>query len=140
MSYTDRNEETYAITRTDGLEFIKTFRIGTLKQFRTGSVLFRQGEPASRAFIVKKGAIKVFSLSEGGKIHTYNIFGAGHLVGHDACLMGGQHISTAECMCSTEASIIDLAEFKHLVETNSEFSKLVMQEMAQATQDLTLKI
>jgi trimethylamine corrinoid protein len=82
----------------------------------------------------------MFSLSEGGKLHTYTVFGVGRLVGIDSCLVGGQHVSTAECMCNTDAYTIDLAEFEHLVETNSAFSKAVMKDMAQETQDLTIKI
>ena len=46
-----------------------------------GSILYWQGDPVERLFVIQKGAVKISSVSSAGKIYSLGILGAGHLLG-----------------------------------------------------------
>jgi methanogenic corrinoid protein MtbC1 len=122
------------------IEFLRAAQTGAPKQFRPGAVLFRQGDPSRKIFAIIRGAVKLSSLSEVGKVHTLIILGPGQLVGLDDCLNAGRYASTAEAIGGVEAYSIDRDEFERLFETNPAFSKAVLREMAHEQHNLATKI
>jgi methylmalonyl-CoA mutase cobalamin-binding domain/chain len=122
------------------LGLVEAYQIGRLKRYKKGEVLYWQGGPAECVFVVKRGKVKVFSISREGKAHTYDILGAGRLVGATAYLLGGEHESMAEALEDTEAYVIPLAEFEHVMASNFIFSVAVMRELAQTARLLAYEV
>ena len=108
------------------LDLVEENGIGMLVQYNKGEVLFFQGDLADCAFVVRKGDIKLYCVSLDGKAHTYEILGAGRLVGATAHLHGGQHESTAEPLEDADVYVIPRAEFTHLLSSDPRFSMAVM--------------
>lgn len=127
-------------TGTGILRLVEDSHIGRLKRCKKGDVLCWQGEPAESVFVVKSGKIKIFPVSPKGKAHTYDIVGAGRLVGASALLLGGEYHLMAEASGDAEVYVIPQAEFEDLLVLNPLFSMAVMRELAQMVQLLTCQL
>ncbi len=130
----------YRPVGSDILELVESYHIGKLKRYKKGSVLYWQGDPVEHVFVVKKGAIKVFSISREGKAYTYDILGVGRLVGAMAYLLGEEHEAMAEALEDTDVLVIPPAEFERLLVSVPFFSVVVMRELAQAVRSLSGKM
>ena len=59
----------------------------TLSEYRTGKVIFSQGEPADAVFYVQKGQVKITVVSEQGKEAIVAVLGPDEFCG-EGCLTG----------------------------------------------------
>lgn len=125
---------------SDILELVESYHIGKLKRYKKGNVLYWQGDPVEHIFVVKKGAIKVFSISREGKAYTYDILGVGHLVGAMAYLLGAEHEAMAQALEDTDMLVIPPAEFERLLVSAPFFSVAVMRELAHGVRSLSGKM
>jgi len=121
------------------LELVEVHHIGRLKRYKKGKMLYWQGDPAECVFVVRRGKVKVFSISLEGKTYIYDIPGAGCLVGATALLLGGEYESMAKAMEDTDTYVIPRAEFEHLLVSSSPFSMAVMRALAYTVRLLTRK-
>ena len=101
-----------------------------VRQYKRGNVLYWQGDPVENLFVVQKGAVKISSISSSGKIYSHGILGAGHLLGATDYFLDSIHETTAEVIDKTSLVVIPLSEFQSLIERDSDFSAIVMRELA----------
>jgi len=127
-------------TRSGILELLEASHTGRLRRYKKGEVLCWQGEPAESVFVVKSGKVRLFPVSPKGKAHTYDIVGAGRLVGASAPLLGGEYHLMAEAFGDVEVYVIPQTEFEHLLVNNPLFSMAVVRELAQMVQLLTCQL
>ena len=100
------------------------------KQYPRGAVLYWQGDPVDRVYIILEGAVKISSISPEGRIFSFGIFGAGHLIGAQSYLLDGFHGDIAEVVEAAEILTLPLDEFDHALISTQEFSSAVMKELA----------
>lgn len=122
------------------LELVEAHHIGKLRRYEEGEVLYWQGAPADCVFVMRRGKVKVYCISLEGKAHTYEILGAGRLIGATALLLGGVHESMAEALGDTHVYVIPSADFEYLLTSDSCFSVAVMMELAQAVRSLASEV
>jgi len=122
------------------LELIESHHIGTLQHYKKGRILYWQGDPVEQVFVIKKGAVKVFSLSREGKAYTYTILGVGGMIGATAYLLGKEHESIAEAMEDTYVIALPPREFEHLLTSDPRFSATVTRQLAQNLHSLSGKV
>lgn len=112
------------------LPLIENHKIGRLKRYKKGDVLFLEGEPVKCSFVIKKGKVKIFCVSPEGRYYTYGIVGVGQIVGMNDTLLGGAYEATAEVRETTEAYLISHAELERLLEINSSILTALLKEQA----------
>jgi len=122
--------KTPACSGADLLELVEVHRVGQLKRYSSGTLLFWQGDPVECLFLVKTGKAKTFSLSPAGKVHTYGIWGPGCLLGITAFLLGEGHKSMADVVEDADVWVIPLLEFERLLSSDPRFSLAVLREQA----------
>ena len=96
----------------DALEAFDSIKLQT-RQPR-GTVLFREGSPARRIFVLCDGRAKLSVCSESGKHLTLRIAGSGEVLGLSAALCGGAHEVTAETLDNARVAVVrrrDLLRF-----------------------------
>jgi len=120
-------------TESTLLNLTQKYWPGQIRHYKKGNILYWQGDPVDSIYVVQKGAVKISTLSADGKVYTHDILGAGHLLGSADFFLSGMHESTAETMNSASMVFIHPDEFQQVITTNSHFSALVMQELAQKT-------
>jgi len=126
------------------LSLLEAYGVSKLNRYRKGSVLYRQGDPARFLFVVKRGKVKVSSISLDGGKKTYAILGEGHIVGDVAFLLGDEYESLSEALVDTDAYVITRAEFEHFLAHSPPFCRAVIHDLgdkvrllARQVQDLT---
>jgi CRP/FNR family transcriptional regulator, cyclic AMP receptor protein len=76
---------------------------GRLHRFRTGTVIFAQGDPADEVFCILSGRIEVTSVTADGGMQLLAVLAPGDLLGELAILGGMPRSGTAECVDDTAA-------------------------------------
>ncbi|NOY53428.1 MAG: Crp/Fnr family transcriptional regulator [Deltaproteobacteria bacterium] len=77
------------------------------KQTRKGEILFHEGEPGRRLYLIRMGQVKVFKLSEGGKEKILRVFGPGDFFAELPLLDGGNYPASAEALSA--ATLLSLS-------------------------------
>lgn len=122
---------------SDILELLAAHGVGQERVYPMGRVLYWQGDPVESILVVKRGAIKVSTLSHNGEIHTYAIVGPGRLLGANAYLLGSDHESVAETLEESELLLIPPGEFERALSQDQALSIAVMRELARVAHSLT---
>ena len=123
-------------TESNIIQLLEPHGIGQVQTYPLGSVLYWQGDPVDYVFLVKRGAIKISSLSRDGEVHTDGIVGAGHLLGASAYLLGSEHDSTAETLEESELLLVAAQEFERALTDDPRLSAAVMRELARAARSM----
>ncbi|MFC3559926.1 Crp/Fnr family transcriptional regulator [Pedobacter jamesrossensis] len=102
----------------------------TLKSFPAGYRFIEQGEKIRNIYILKEGISKCFISEENGKDFIIEFLGSGEVLGELEAL------KKISCLCNVEAisnviayAIPDHFFFK-LIEENTEFTKILLQELS----------
>ena len=78
----------------------------SLKPFPPRAVLFRQGEPADRIFILGRGKVKLSMQSDSGVRLPLWIANPGEILGLSACVAGGCYEGTAETTEDADVAVV----------------------------------
>ena len=121
------------------LDLLETSGTGRVRRYKSGEMLFWQGDPVENVFVVKKGALKAYAFSSEGKAYIYGILGPGEMAGAVAYLLGRDHEEIAQALGDTEVIALPPRDFESLLSHNSRFSMLVMKMLAQETSSMENK-
>lgn len=89
----------------DADTFLATANHGrTLNEYRTGHVVFAQGDTADSVFYIVRGKIKIAVTSEQGREAVVGLLGEGDFFG-EGCLIG-QPLRLATAAAMTQATVV----------------------------------
>ncbi len=123
----------------DLLKMLEEEHIGQVRKMLRGRMLYWQGDPVESIYVIRKGAIKIFSTSQDGKTYTYGVIGGGEMAGVTSCLLGKNHEYLAEVIEDAEVIAIQTDEFERLLAGNPRFSLLVIKKLAEGMSSLASK-
>ena len=114
--------EKYELTREQYETFRECF---SLKQFRAGDVVLREGEPAETFYFIRSGELTASRLSSARQEKVLKVLGPGELFGEVGLLQDVPRIATITAI--TDAQIYELgkADFFELLKSNPAFSVLL---------------
>jgi len=93
----------------DGKALLEALPEGrTLREYRRGTAIFGQGDPADAVFFVQRGKVKLTVLSRQGKQAVIALLGPGEFFGEGG--LAGQPVRMATAVALTDCSIIRLAK------------------------------
>lgn len=124
-------------TSTLLLSLIEARRIASTRRYPEGSILFWPGDPVLSIYVVRRGAVRISSISEMGKVCTFGIAGPGRLLGADVYLLGSPHEYIAEAIEESEVYVIAPEVFEEALSKDQQFAGAVMRELAQAVHRLS---
>lgn len=101
-----------------------------IQNFKRGKVIFIQGDEAERFYLIRKGWVKLFRETRDGAQAIIDVVPAGRLFGEKAVLENDHHSCTAEVVEDAEIVSYSLADLKKELETDSDLTKSMLQEMA----------
>jgi CRP-like cAMP-binding protein len=85
---------------------------GRMRRYRTGAVLFREGDPGDALHIVVEGAVRVSVLSAAGSEATVAVLGPGEFVGDLALLDGRPRSASAIMLQPTTTLAVTREDFR----------------------------
>ncbi len=116
--------------------------------YKKGEMIYQAGERSDSLFIVNKGRIRIYRLSESGKEQLVRILNPGDFTGELALFNEGVHESYAEAMLETQVCVIKRSDLQKLLlkyptislKILSEFSNRLDQSEKQTTSFATEKV
>lgn len=116
--------------------------------FKKGEIIYRDGEESDSLYIVHKGKIKMYRLSESGKEQLLRILNPGEFTGELALFKESTHEAYAEAMVETTVCMIQRTDLQELMlrypsislKILSEFSHRLEQSEKQTTMFATEKV
>ena len=83
-------------------------------EFRSGDLLFRQGDEADKVFLVRRGLVEIFA-EKSGRRRRLNLRGRGEIIGEMALLDGLGRSASAVARTHVEARTLDREVFDRLL-------------------------
>jgi CRP/FNR family transcriptional regulator, cyclic AMP receptor protein len=100
-------------------------------EYRAGTFLVRQGEPAAHVFVLTKGEVAIVSPARGGAEQVLGIVGKGDLLGELALLTNGRRTAGARATSDTVAWAISRDAFWAFLEETPSGSSALLRQVAE---------
>ena len=97
----------------------------TVSDYRSGQVIYAQGDSGEAVFYIQKGRVKLTAVSKFGKKAVTGVLGAGSFLG-EACLRGQPHAVTATVMVKSSIMRLDKSSVRRLLRKDLAFSELFL--------------
>jgi CRP-like cAMP-binding protein len=104
---------------------------------RPGSMLFRQGEPATSFFIIVEGWIKLYRVTPAGDEAVLNVFAKGQSFAEAVTLTSGRYPATASAVASTRVIMIPA---DHVIDCIRKMPEVAIAMIASTSQHLHLMV
>lgn len=95
-----------------------------------GDLLYRQGDQPNGVFSLVDGLVGLRKVSSDGRESLIGLRHPGQLFGIRAMLTNDDYLASAEVLKPSTVCFIDAAEWRSALRSNSEFSRLVMLQLA----------
>ena len=92
------------------------------RRYDDGTLLFQKGDPGNSLFVIQKGSIKVFALSDSGREILLNVMAEGEVFGEIALLDGRPRTADAETIGATRLLEIQRRDVLPLVQERPELA------------------
>lgn len=99
-----------------------------LSDYRSGEVLYRQGDTGETVFYIQKGRVKLTVVSKFGKQAVMGALGADSFLG-EGCLRGRPHAVTATVMIKSSIMRLDKSTVTRLLGKDLAFSELFLDHL-----------
>lgn len=90
-------------------------------------VIFSEGEPADRLYVIQSGMVKLGHKTLDGKENLLSIMGPSEIFGELSILDPGPRTSTATAITDVRAIVIDRPAVQHLLRTRPEIAEQLLQ-------------
>ncbi len=97
-------------------------------EFEDGTLLFRQGDPPSHVYIVRKGRVRIFAAHD-GREETYTTLTVGGIFGEIGVLKGSARTASAVADGPVEVIEMEGEAFRELTEDCPNIARIVLQTM-----------
>ncbi len=98
--------------------------------YKKGEILYREGDKSDFLYIVRKGKIRIYRLSESGKEQLLRILNPGDFTGELALFRESIHESYAEAMCDTDVCLISRDDLQELLIKYPSISLKILSEFS----------
>ena len=99
------------------------------REYQAGEVLFREGEPGDRMFVIQAGAVKI-TKSMAGDQKVLAVLGPGEFLGEMAILNGKPRTATATVVEPVRCLLIDARTLEAMVSKNAEIALRLIKKLA----------
>lgn len=103
--------------------------------YQAGEVIFRQGDPGDRVYLIRRGLIEIYADS-GGKRRRLNLRGRGEVIGEMAVLDGLGRSATAVALTEVQAHTLETSEFETLLTERPALIRGLTRQLSQRMRDL----
>src|SRR5690348_2942889 len=106
------------------------------RHYERGDLILLEGDMGGALHYVRRGLVKVFKTSAGGKEQVLRLIAAGHTFNDVPALDGGPNPASAAAMEPSIVYVIHRAELRQLISTRPEVAAAVVQTLAGALRHL----
>ncbi len=101
------------------------------KSFNKGEILFSEGKPCERVFIVQSGRVKLFRTASSGREQTLETLGPGETCACNPGSLNWSCMTTAQALDSCKVWYLSREDYVRMVQSNSRLSHTLNQIFAE---------
>jgi CRP/FNR family transcriptional regulator, cyclic AMP receptor protein len=105
------------------------YAVGPTVRFGPGQTLFSEGDRSDHVLIIRRGRVKISSVSSDGYEAVLAVRSAGDVVGEFAALDGGDRSASVSTMDAVEAVLIDGERFRGFLRTHPDLALILFGEV-----------
>jgi len=109
------------LPRGEFITRLLTAGVGQTVQYQAGQYLYNQGDVDQRFYVLVRGKVHVSNLNADGHESTFNIMGAGSVIGEAAALTGLPRYSAARVLEPSELIQLHVAQLEDYIRQNPRF-------------------
>jgi CRP/FNR family cyclic AMP-dependent transcriptional regulator len=113
--------------------------LGTVRAFERGQTLFHENQLPDRVLIVRRGVIKVTSMTSAGREVVLAFRGAGEILGELAALDGEPRSATVRAVEAGEALSLSAEAFRGFLEARPSVAIVLLQMLGRRLRDADAK-
>ncbi len=102
----------------------------TVKQYKKGEVIFREGSSPSGIFYILAGKAKKYKLDKDGKEHIIYVVNTGELLGYHALLGEDRYPDSASTLEESKIAFIPKEDFLHALNHSEILSKRLLKTLS----------
>lgn len=112
-----------------------------IKKYKEGETIYEFGEKPKGLYFIKRGQIKILNQGLNGDAPSLTrIAMANEFIGFVSLIRGGEYKSSAVAVSDTEVQLIPRQVFLNLIQTDIEFTRLVIEVLCELLYDSEQKI
>lgn len=111
--------------------------IGIRRPYKKGAVLFLDGEDAGEVLLIRSGQIKLTIGSVDGREIMIGLRGPGEIIGEMSLIDLSPRSASAFALSPVEVLVLPVKAFLHLVDSDSAFTRALLDEMCRKLRDST---
>ncbi len=112
-------------------------RVGILRRFVKGGIVYAPDEPASELYVIKEGRVALNLLSSEGRTLTVRVVSVGDVFGHAALLSDGAYDSFAQVLRPTTVAAIRRDELEGLMTHRPALALALMDDLGRHSRALS---
>ncbi|MBE2200307.1 MAG: cyclic nucleotide-binding domain-containing protein [Anaerolinea sp.] len=105
------------------------------EQYTAGSLIFQQGDPPEKFYIISSGVVEIFRQTEDGAEHVLNVLGPGDFFGEIGMLQWQQRLASVRARTDVHVMTMGQTTFRSWLDrsamTAAEISETMAQRVAQ---------
>jgi len=105
-----------------------------LRRFQAGEVIFEAGAPATEAFLLQEGRVRLIKKA-GSRERSLRVVRPGDLFGEYALVPGSSRASTAVALIDSTALALDVAIFEQVLTSNPTVGMRVLEQLVRRLRD-----
>ncbi len=104
--------------------------LGTIRSYRQGDILLREGDRPDRTMIIRSGRVKIVTVAESGYETLLAHRGPGDLIGEMAVIDGETRSASVVALEGVEVAVVPADLFRAFVASHPEVARAVVGSMA----------
>lgn len=104
--------------------------IATVKKFRAGKVIYREGKTPRGVYFIKKGKVKIYQSNQDGRKQIMYIYTPGDIFGYRPIISNSIHPVTAATLEDCTFNYISATAFRKILSENSELSRALLTSLS----------
>jgi CRP/FNR family transcriptional regulator, cyclic AMP receptor protein len=113
---------------------------GKSESYTAGKVIFFEGEPADRMYVLQSGMVELRKQTEKGEIALKTVRDPNEFFGEMALIDGKPRSTSAIAVKRSELLVVDKAVFERLLQTNGAFAVRIVRVLADRIRSTNLQV
>jgi CRP-like cAMP-binding protein len=106
-------------------------RIGQLREYEAGDVVFRRGDPGDGLILIAEGSAEVSIVNPGGTVSILGVFGPGHVLGEIACLDGKERSADVKALNDLKVYFVPRLDLRNLLSGDAVAARVFIDALCQ---------
>ncbi len=118
----------FSFLKPQEIDFLSNY--ATTEQYKSGAVVYRQGQPAARAYVLLEGEVILRAPTLAGHGIVIEHAGPGTMIGASV-LLGETYMVTAQCVTDCKIMTVGKAALQQIMEANPQMGLIIEKYLAE---------